>query len=133
MNRAKVLSVLEEDKSGIFIIFENNIDNLKSLTLEIKTAITTQEHASKYLKDESSCSETIEVMISSFKNIKSAIVVNLKNRNGDSDELKIYSVRKYIIELFSNLEEISAAIQRDSDALLDKYNEIIIELVSNYN
>jgi len=133
MYRTMILSVLGEDETGIMVIFENNIDNLRDLTMEIRNAIRTQEHASEYLKFKCSCSNIIKFMISSFRNIKLALDINLKNRSDDSYEFRIYSVRNNIIELFSNLAEIGSAIERDNDALLNKYNEIVIDLVSNYN
>lgn len=133
MNRTMILSVLGEYESGILGIFDNDIDNLRNLTMEIRNAISTQEHVSRYLKFKSSCPKTIEIIISSFKNIKSTLAINLKNRSDDCNEFKIYSVRNFIIELFSDLEEISFAIERENDVLLNKYNEIVIKLVSNYD
>jgi len=128
MNRTMILSVLGEYETGILGIFENDIENLSSLTMEIRNEISTQKYVSGYLKFQSSCPNTIEVLVSSFKIIKSVLDNNLKNR---SDNLRIYIVRNSIIELFSNLEKIGFAIESDNNALLNKYNEIVIGLVSN--
>jgi hypothetical protein len=128
MNRTMILSVLGEYETGILGIFENDIENLRSLTMEIRNVISTQKYVSGYLKFQSSCPNTIEVLVSSFKIIKSVLDNNLKNR---SDNLRIYIVRNSIIELFSNLEKIGFAIESDNNALLNKYNEIVIGLVSN--
>jgi len=130
MNRTMILSVLGEYETGILGIFENDIDNLSSLTMEIRNVISTQKYVSGYLKFQSSCPNTIEVLISSFKIIKSVLDNKLKNR---SDNLRIYIVRNSIIELFSNLEKIGFAIESDNNALLNKYNEIVIGLVSSCN
>ncbi|OAA93428.1 hypothetical protein [Clostridium coskatii] len=123
MDRSIVLPVLGEYYSNIL---QDHINNITDICKEIKNALNLQECASSYLRHQSNCGKRIKVTSSIIKNIKSKLDISCKSRIY-TDE--IGEVRNYLIELFSNLDEIHSAISNNNDILLNEYNEIVIKLI----
>lgn len=124
MNTAMLNRVLGQEDASVL---QNQIECLHSISSEICTALESSEDAIRVLLYESFAPARIKVIGSVIENIKIKLDIRFKH---EAKAQEVYTVRNYLIGLFSALREIEYSITKCNDHGLRSYNNDLIDLLS---
>lgn len=126
MNGTTALIVLGKENLEVF---ENQLNNLRGINSEIKSAINSHQNACQFIVAETFNLVRLRGISEVLKNIKVKIDLTYKALDHTNEMLL---TRSYIINVFSNIDEIVNAINNRNDALLRKYSNELDKLISEY-